>query len=379
MPSADTVIESRPRTSPAIDTPPALSALASACRYVGDREPGLSRRRVGRAGYRYVRPDGTPVTDEPTLRRIAALAIPPAWEQVWVCADADGHVQATGRDLRGRKQYRYHARFREARDETKFERALAFARALPRIRRRVRRDLRAARHGPLGREAVLATVVQLLERTLIRVGHAEYARRNRSYGLATMRERHVRIRGPRIEFRFRGKAGKDHQVEIEDPQLARILRRCTGLPGEELFQYVDPDGQPRPISAADVNGYLREAAGDEFTAKDYRTWAGTVLAAEILRRRPHRTRAEAERHVKDAIAEVARRLGNTPAICKRCYVHPEILSAYRRGALGRALARVRRGEAPFISAERDVGALLRRSLRAGRRAAGARAKAGVSR
>ena len=257
--------------------------------------------------------------------------IPPAWTDVWICASANGHLQATGRDARGRKQHRYHPRWREARDETKFTRLIAFARALPKIRRRLANDLK--RPGLLRRK-VLATVVKLLEVSLIRVGNDEYARDNRSYGLTTMRDHHVDISGARMRFNFRGKSGKKHAIDISDPRLARIVKQCQDLPGQEIFQYIDDDGAQQDVKSEHVNEYLREITGEDFTAKDFRTWAGTVLAAMALRElEKFDTQTQAKKNVLRAIEAVAERLGNTPAICRKSYVHPMVLDAYLDGAL----------------------------------------------
>jgi DNA topoisomerase-1 len=309
-------------------------------RYVSDEASGIARRCVGpakRGAFRYVAPGGRPVRDRAALARIRALAIPPAWESVWICPHDDGHIQATGRDARGRKQYRYHQRWRELRDETKFGRMAAFGRALPRIRRRVRRDL--ARPG-LPREKALATLVRLLETTFIRVGNEEYARQNESYGLTTLRERQVRVQGATLKFRFRGKSGVEHSIELSDPKLAQIVRRMQDLPGEELFQYLDEQGERRGIESADVNAYLKDISGDEFTSKDFRTWAGTLLAARALRSvAPAASGAEAKRNVGQAIEWVAGRLGNTKAVCRKCYIHPAVLESYAAGTLAEALRR----------------------------------------
>jgi len=312
------------------------SAAAAGLRYVSDTAPGI--KRVPRAGathpgpaFRYVAPGGTGVRERATLARIKALAIPPAWRDVWICPRDDCHLQATGRDARGRKQYRYHARWRDVRDETKYGRVAAFARALPRIRRRTRHDL--ARTG-LPREKVLATVVRLLETTFIRVGNEEYARENDSFGLTTLRDRQVRVRGSKLKFKFRGKSGVEHEIELADPRLAAVVRRMQDLPGEELFQYFDEQGATRAVESADVNAYLKEIAGDEFTSKDFRTWAGTVLAAGELRRiGPFSSDAEGKRNIARAIEAVAVRLGNTKAVCRKCYVHPAILECYLDGSL----------------------------------------------
>ena len=275
--------------------------------------------------------------DGETLTRIRSLAIPPAWVDVWICPDPDGHLQATGRDDRGRKQYRYHERWREVRDGNKYERMIAFGRALPLIRKQVEKDL--GRSG-LPREKILATVVRLLEVTLIRVGNEEYARHNDSFGLATMRDRHVRVNGSALRFQFRGKSGIVHAVDLEDRRLARIVRESRDLPGYELFQYLDEAGERRAIDAADVNAYLKSIAGDEFTAKDFRTWAGTVLAARALREfAAVDSKAKAKRNVLQAIEAVAKRLGNTKAICRKCYVHPDIVNAYFDGTLAASLNR----------------------------------------
>jgi DNA topoisomerase I len=304
-------------------------------RYVSDAVlPGISRRRAG-AAFRYRAADGSALRERATLARIRALAIPPAWQEVWICSRDDGHLQATGRDARGRKQYRYHGRWREVRDETKYGRVAAFARALPRIRRRVDRDL--ARPG-LPLEKVLAAVVRLLETTFIRVGNEEYARDNASFGLTTLRDRQVRVKGSKLEFRFRGKSGVEHTIKLTDRRLAVIVRRMHDLPGEELFQYHDDKGEIRAIESLDVNNYLREVAGDEFTSKDFRTWAGTVLAAGALQKiGGAASAAEAKRNIARAIDEVARQLGNTSTVCRKCYTHPAILESYLDGALADAL------------------------------------------
>ncbi len=306
------------------------AAAQAGLRYVQDDRPGMRRLPCGK-GFRYVDAAGRHVRDQATLARIRSLAIPPAWEDVWICPRSDGHLQATGRDARGRKQYRYHPRWRLLRDETKFHRMIVFARALPRIRARVEKDL--ARNG-LPREKVLATVVRLLETTLIRVGNQEYARENGSFGLTTMRDRHVAVNGETVHFAFRGKSGVRHRIDVHDRRLARIVRRCRDLPGDELFQYVDESGERRTVDSADVNEYLKAAAGEEFTAKDFRTWAGTVLAARALREfREFDSNAQAKRNVVSAIEAVARRLGNTASVCRKCYVHPAVVDAYLDGSL----------------------------------------------
>ena len=312
---------------------PSATAQAAHLRYVTDAQPGIRRLRAGR-GFRYVSADGAPVRDPAILRRIRALAIPPAWQAVWICPAAHGHLQAVGRDSRGRKQYRYHSRWRAVRDETKYARLVEFARALPRIRARVRADL--ARRG-LARETVLATVVRLLESTAIRVGNQEYARQNGSFGLTTLRNRHVTVQGSQLCFEFRGKGGKRHCVKVSDRRIAAIVRRCQDLPGQELFQYRDESGQSQTIDSADINAYLREIGGGPFTAKDFRTWVGTVLATRILagQRQPAPTRAARVRRVREAIAHVSVQLGNTPTICRKCYVHPVVIETYLEKRLRR--------------------------------------------
>ncbi len=306
------------------------SARSAGLRYVREGVAGF--RRVMKGGVcAYINASGILVRDKGHLRRIRSLVIPPAWKEVWICEDPNGHLQATGRDARGRKQYRYHRRWHEIRDENKYGRMLAFARLLPRIRKRVERDL--ALPG-LPREKILATVVRLLETTLIRVGNEEYARTNKSFGLTTMRDRHAKVEGGTVRFEFRGKSGIVHLVDLKDRRLARIIRQSQDLPGFELFQYVDAQGARHGIDAADVNDYLRRAAGEECTAKDFRTWAGTVLAAKALQDcHAIGSAARAKRNIVAAIETVAKRLGNTKAICRKCYVHPEIIQAYLEGSL----------------------------------------------
>jgi DNA topoisomerase-1 len=313
-----------------VDHTTPLDAGRAGLRYVTDDEPGL--RRVVRArGFTYLDGRGRPVRDAGTRQRIRRLAIPPAWTDVWISATADGHLQATGRDARGRKQYRYHPDFTKARDETKYHRLLEFARALPGIRRRVARDM--GRPG-LPYEKVVATVVHLLDSTLIRIGNADYARRNGSFGLTTLRDRHVKVEGGALRFAFTGKSGKTWQLKVSDRRVARIVKSCQDLPGQHLFQYLDEDGTRRAVGSADVNAWLREVSGREITAKDFRTWAGTVLAALALSEFEAVDRAvTAKANVRDAIERVARRLGNTPTVCRKCYVHPEILDGYLDGAL----------------------------------------------
>jgi DNA topoisomerase-1 len=310
--------------------PPDESAKVAGLRYVNDeRMPGI--RRIGsKTRVRYVDPRGRTIADRAEIQRIRSLAIPPAWTDVWICPDPRGHLQATGRDARGRKQYRYHARWREVRDEVKYGRLIAFAQTLPRIRARVEADVK--RRG-LPREKVLAAVVQLLEKTLIRVGNEEYARENKSFGLTTMRDQHARVRGGSVRFEFRGKSGIGHAVDLRDARLARIVKACRDLPGYELFQYIDVNGRRQAIGSGDVNGYLREISGQDFTAKDFRTWAGTVLAAQALAAVEASTsNADAKRKIAAAVESVAKRLGNTKAVCRKCYIHPAILDAYVDGA-----------------------------------------------
>jgi DNA topoisomerase-1 len=307
---------------------PGEAARAAGLRYVSDTQPGIRRRRSGR-GFAYFEPDGQPIRGRTALQRIRALAIPPAWSDVWICSDPRGHLQATGRDARGRKQYRYHRCWREVRDETKFGGLIDFGRTLRRLRERVRRDL--AREA-MPREKVIATVVRLLDSSYIRVGNVQYARENESFGLTTLRDDHVKVRGERIRFRFRGKGGKEHDIDLKDRTLARIVARCQDLPGQELFRYLDEEGRSRTVESADINDYLRESAGNDFTAKDFRTWAGTVLAArELSRLGCVKSEAEAKRNLVTAIHEVALELGNTTAVCRRCYVHPAIVQAYLDG------------------------------------------------
>lgn len=295
---------------------------------MSDRQPGLHRLRRGK-GFSYVDTSGKPVRDDATLTRIRSLVIPPAWTDVWICASAQGHLQATGRDARGRKQSRYHPRWREVRDETKYERMSEFARALPKLRRRVAVDIRKP---GLPREKVLATIIRLMEETFIRVGNEEYAKTNKSYGLTTLRNRHVAVHGAKVHFEFQGKSGVKHAIDLHDRQLAKIIRACVDLPGYELFQYLDDEGNRHSIDSSDVNDYLRDTTGGHFTAKDFRTWAGSVLACEMLAAiGPFASPTEAKKNVVAAIRQVADRLGNTPSVCRKCYVHPAVLEAYLGG------------------------------------------------
>jgi len=309
---------------------PAKSAQGEGLRYITNEQPGIGRKRCGQ-GFRYRTAEGQIIRDRHTLKRISSLVIPPAWEDVWICPLDHGHLQATGRDERGRKQHLYHPRWREVRDQTKYDRVMDFARALPGIRKQLKCDL--ARQG-LCREKILATVVWLLEVSLIRVGNDEYARDNKSYGLTTMKNRHATVRGAKIKFQFHGKSGKEHVVEVEDRRVARIVRACQEFPGQELFQCLDVEGQKRCVDSGDVNDYLREITGRDFTAKDFRTWAGTITAASELRRLgPVDSETEARKNVVVAVKATAQSLGNTSAVCRKSYIHPAIIEAYLNGSL----------------------------------------------
>lgn len=320
-------VRRKPLPQPVTD--PVATARAARLRYVNDDEPGIRRRRHGK-GWTYLDPEGKVIRDRAVRARIEALAIPPAWTDVWICADDRGHIQATGRDAKGRKQYRYHPRWRAHRDATKFDRMLEFAHALPRIRRRVAADLR--RPG-LPREKVLAAVVHLLESTLVRVGNEEYVRANGSFGLTTLRDDHVDVTGATVSFEFRGKSGIVHRVRLEDPAVARIVRSCRDIPGQVLFQWVDADGERRRIDSEDVNEYLREAGGGPFTAKDYRTWFATLEALRCLQTAGTPSARQAKRRVNEIVARIAHRLGNTPTVCRNCYVHPRVIEAFLDGRL----------------------------------------------
>lgn len=356
-----------PRQKEAVEiAEPQANAAAVGLRYVSDARPGIRRRGSGK-GFFYLQPDGSRLADKTAIRRIRRLAVPPAWQDVWICPSADGHIQATGRDARGRKQYRYHPRFRDIRESTKFEHMLAFADALPAIRTTVRRHM--ALPG-LPREKVLATVVYLLDKTLIRVGNDDYARQNKSYGLTTLKNRHVQVNGSEVRFHFVGKSGREWSARIKDRRVAKIIRACQELPGQELLQYRDEDGGIQDITSNDVNDYLRTLTGKDITAKDFRTWAGTVLAAVALREVENFDgAAKSKKRLRAAIEKVASRLGNTPTICRKCYVHPEVLNAYLDGTLVRdivaqsekVLRKKLRGMAPEEAA---VLALLRARLKA---------------
>ncbi len=321
----------KPTPSDLID--PVESARAAGLRYVLDIRPGIRRKRAGK-GFYYVGPDGRRVTDPETLKRITSLVIPPAWTDVWICPDPLGHLQATGFDARHRKQYRYHPRWRQVRDAVKYDRMAAFAQALPAIRERTDRDLGLP---GMPREKVLAAVVQLLENTLIRIGNEEYRRQNKSFGLTTLRDRHVEVLGSKIRFNFRGKSGKKHNVEITNRRLARVIKRCQEIPGQELFQYIDEEGSRETIESGDVNQYLKEISGGDFTAKDFRTWSGSVIAADILSEiEPAGSERERKKQLSEAVDQVAMQLGNTPNVCRKCYVHPAVLDSFLEGTLARA-------------------------------------------
>ena len=309
---------------------PEAAARAAGLRYVSDGKPGISRKRMDQ-GFVYMNPDGSPVEDEKTLARIRKLAIPPAYEQVWICRNPNGHLQAVGRDARGRKQYRYHPRWRMVRDEAKYGKMLLFGQKLPQIRRQVERDLALPE---MPRRKVLAAVVRLLEKTLARVGNEEYAKANKSFGLTTLRNRHARVQGSRLTFDFRGKHGIRRHIEVQDRRLANIVKRLQDVPGQELFQYLDEDGERHSIGSEDVNEYLREISGEEITAKDFRTWAATNLAALALRElEQFDSQAKQKKNVVQAVEAVAKMLGNTPAICRKCYIHPAIFEGYLDGSL----------------------------------------------
>jgi DNA topoisomerase-1 len=337
---------------PSPSDPARIAAREAGLRYATDEAPGFTRRRRGR-GFSYHDRDGTTIRDPDVLARIRSIVIPPAWTDVWICPWPNGHLQATGRDARGRKQHRYHPDFRTIRDEAKFGRLVAFATALPRIRRRVDRDL--ARRG-MPRAKVLAAVVRLLELTLIRVGNDEYSRLNQSFGLTTLRGRHVKVAGTAIRFRFKGKGGAPHEVGLRDRRLAAVIRRCQDLPGQELFEYVE-DGAVHDVASEDVNAYLREISGGDFTAKDFRTWSGTVLAYQALRELPEATDERAtKRNVVEAVRQTAAALRNTPAVSRQAYIHPAVLEAYVEGAIDAAEIE------DLSSAEQAVVELLRERL-----------------
>lgn len=336
---------------------PHVSAKAAGLRYISDDQPGIRRRKRGK-GFTYVDPNGKTIRDAKVLERIRKLAIPPAWTNVWICPQPTGHLQATGRDARGRKQYRYHTGWRHVRDETKFGRMVAFGEALPVLRQRVERDL--ALPG-LPREKVVATVVRLLETTLIRVGNREYARQNGSFGLTTLRDGHVDVEGSTIRFEFRGKSGQEQSAEVQDRRVARIVKQCRDLPGQTLFQYLDESDERQKVTSEDVNTYVREATGESFSAKDFRTWGGTVLAlSTLLEAGTLPSAKEANQAVVAAVKQVAGELGNRPATCRKYYIHPALIDAFLEGTLEEALAAADGGKDASLSAlESRMLALLR--------------------
>src|SRR5262245_50422651 len=341
-----------------VATDSAAAAAEAGLQYVGDDRPGYTRRPSNGA-FEYLDTEGKKIRDEQRLLQIKRLAIPPAWTDVWISPSPNGHIQATGRDARGRKQYRYHDRWREVRDENKFDRLAQFAKALPNIRRRVAQDLKLP---GLPRRKVLATIVRLLERTFIRIGNEEYARENKSFGLTTLKNRHVTVKGAQVRFRFRGKSGRQHDVDVADRRVARVIAKCQDLPGQDLFQYLDEDGKVQDVTSQEVNDYLRQIAGEDFTAKDFRTWGGTVLAAIALSEQEEfETKQQAKSNIKTAICAVAELLGNTPAICRKCYVHPVIVEAYlnRKRIAGLNDATQRPKQFDLRGAERAVLKFLR--------------------
>jgi DNA topoisomerase I len=304
-------------------------ALPSDLHYVDDTQPGITRKKL-RGTFCYYNPAGQRITDQDEIKRINALAVPPAYTDVWICTDPHGHLQATGRDARGRKQYRYHPRWREVRDADKYSRLRDFGLALPKLRKQLEALLAAP---GFSRDKVMATVITLLDATLIRVGNTQYARDNRSYGLTTLRNRHVEVNGNAILFQFRGKSGVEHQITVKDRRLARIIKRCLEIPGQNLFQYLDENGERHTVSSSDVNAYLQTLTGADFTAKDYRTWAGSALALAVLRELQWEPESDAKRHVVEMVKNVAKQLGNTPAVCRKCYIHPAVLDGFLLGAL----------------------------------------------
>ncbi|VEF10919.1 DNA topoisomerase, type I [Pseudomonas fluorescens] len=304
-------------------------ALPPDLHYVDDTQPGITRKKL-RGKFCYFDPSGQRITDPDEIKRINSLAVPPAYTDVWICTDRCGHLQATGIDARGRKQYRYHPRWREVRDADKYSRLREFGQTLPKLRKQLETLLDAP---GFSRDKVMATVITLLDATLIRVGNTQYARDNKSYGLTTLRSRHVEVNGSAILFQFRGKSGIEHQITVKDRRLARIIKRCLEIPGQNLFQYLDENGERHTVTSSDVNAYLRTLTGAEFTAKDYRTWAGSALALATLRELTHETETEAKRHVVEMVKGVAKQLGNTPAVCRKCYIHPAVVEKFMLGAL----------------------------------------------
>lgn len=308
--------------------------------YVDDTQPGITRKKL-RGKFCYFDPAGQRITDPVEIKRINALAVPPAYTEVWICADPRGHLQATGRDARGRKQYRYHTRWREVRDADKYSRLRDFGLALPKLRKQLEALLAAP---GFSRDKVMATIITLLDATLIRVGNTQYARDNRSYGLTTLRSRHVEVNGNAILFQFRGKSGVEHQITVKDRRLARIIKRCLEIPGQNLFQYLDENGERHTVSSSDVNAYLQTLTGADFTAKDYRTWAGSVQALAMLRELQWEPESDAKRHVVEMVKNVAKQLGNTPAVCRKCYIHPAVVDGFLLGSLAQLpRPRIRKG------------------------------------
>jgi DNA topoisomerase-1 len=365
MPRRPEAMDDNAKQSAPLAMPPGL-------RHADDTRPGYSRKRE-KDGFAYFDAAGKRIVDEDDIKRINALAIPPAYEDVWICADPRGHLQATGRDARGRKQYRYHPRWRETRDADKYERMAEFGRALPKIRARVARDLKLP---GMPCDKVIATIVQLLDTTLIRIGSVEYARDNQSFGLTTLRKKHVKIEAGQLRFKFRGKSGIEHDVTVDNPRIKRIVRRCADLPGHDLFQYLDDDGTRHTVGSADINDYLRRASGADFTAKDYRTWAGSVYALAALRRLMCGSAAQARRHIIATIKDVAALLRNTPAVCRRCYIHPAVISAFEADELqslqpGRSRRGLKVDEAAFAAllahAEQRAAKLARQAGAKGRK------------
>ncbi|PRA44859.1 MULTISPECIES: DNA topoisomerase IB [Pseudomonas] len=308
---------------------PEIAALPPDLHYVDDTQPGIRRKRL-RGKFCYFDAAGQRISEADEIKRLNALAVPPAYTDVWICADPQGHLQATGRDARGRKQYRYHPRWREVRDGDKYSRLLAFGMALPKLRQRLEAQLALPGHS---RDKVMATVISLLDTTLIRIGNSQYARENRSYGLTTLRNKHVAVNGSAIAFQFRGKSGVEHQITVKDRRLARVIKRCLELPGQDLFQYLDDEGQRHTVSSSDINAYLHSLTAGGFTAKDYRTWAGSSLALSALRELKWESASEAKQHVVEMVKAIARELGNTPAVCRKCYIHPAVLDAFLLGTL----------------------------------------------
>jgi DNA topoisomerase-1 len=332
------------------------AARQAALTYVSDTEPGIRRRKAGK-GFSFVGPNGKPVTDKKTLARILSLAIPPAWTDVWISGDADGHIQATGRDQRGRKQYRYHPRWSETRGEVKYSNLADFARALPKIRERIDADLRRRE---LPRERVVASIVWLLDNTMIRVGNTVYARDNKSFGLTTLKTRHVEVEGSKLRFAFKGKSGKEWKLKLVDRRMAKIIRSIQELPGQHLFQYINGGGERRAVNSQDVNNYIREAGGGDFSSKHFRTWGGTVRALALFAQIPlPDAKAGIARAMNIVIDEVARHLGNTRAVCRQCYIHPEVMESWAKGRLTDELAEARRSRRKLKGLDDEEALVLR--------------------